>query len=326
MDCKESIKEFCKSLGLELVGFTGCRLFSELQSVFFQRKARGIENEFEEQDIEKRINPFNYMKDGKTIISIAFPYFHGQNSKQKIHFSKYTLAKDYHVVLSAYLEKICSHIETLGGKALYFADNNSLPERYIAYLSGIGFIGKNNTLITKEYGSYVFLGEIITDLEIEEDKPMQAGCGSCKLCADACPSGSLVSNNPNLCLSFITQKKDIDDQWFSLLNGRLFGCDTCQEVCPYNHRVKESLVSDFAPLSFMEHPDIMELISLNNKTFDEKYRKTAAGWRGKSILQRNALINLFYSAGENMEPLRNLKFASPRLQDIYNRLLRIFKL
>ena len=106
------------------------------------------------------------MQEGKTIISIAFPYLHDgvYNSNG---FSLYTRGLDYHRVVKSYLDKICEFIEKIGGKAMSFVDSNTLPERYIAYLSGIGFIGKNNMLITKKYGSFVFLGEIITDLDID---------------------------------------------------------------------------------------------------------------------------------------------------------------
>ncbi|MGE5628681.1 MAG: tRNA epoxyqueuosine(34) reductase QueG [Solirubrobacterales bacterium] len=324
MDFKESIKEYCKSIGLDTIGFSKCRVFHELEPYFESRKK--YHNEFEEEDIEKRINPFIYMKDGKTIITIAFPYFHGTKKHEDIYFSKYTLGYDYHVVLAENLRKICSFIESIGGRAIYFTDNNSLPERYIAKLSGIGFQGKNNTIITEKYGSYVFLGEIITDLNIEEDKPVDNKCGSCNVCIASCPTGSLGEDNPNICLSYITQKKDIDDKWFKLLNGRIFGCDSCQDICPYNKNIEFSNILMFKPLEFMEHIDVKELFSLNNKVFNEKYKKTSAGWRGKSLLQRNALINLFYNKEVSSQDIKDLKFSSPRLQHIYNRLLNIFKL
>lgn len=324
MDFKESIKKYCKYIGLDIIGFSRCRVFHELEPYFENRKE--FQNEFEEEDIKKRINPFIYMKDGKTIITIAFPYFHGKKNNEDIYFSKYTLGNDYHEVLSEYLKKICKYIEEIGGRAMYFTDNNSLPERYIAVLSGIGFLGKNNTIITEKYGSYVFLGEIITDLCIEEDKQIENKCGSCNICIKSCPTGSLNENNPNICLSYITQKKDIDEKWFSLLNGRLFGCDTCQDACPYNKNVEISNIMMFKPLEFMEHIDIKEVISLNNKIFNEKYKKTSAGWRGKSLLQRNVLINLFYKTKGISIEIKDLEFSSPRLQHIYNRLLNIFKL
>ena len=165
---KEDIINYCNSLGLDTLGFIKCREFAELKDFFYERRKQGLENEFEEKDIEKRINPFNYMSDGKTIISIAFPYLHDINYFDN-GFSVYTRGKDYHKVVKSYLSKICEYIESIGGKANSFVDSNFLPERYIAYLAKVGFIGKNNMIITEKYGSYVFLGEIITDLEINCD-------------------------------------------------------------------------------------------------------------------------------------------------------------
>jgi epoxyqueuosine reductase len=329
IDCKDSIKEYSGSLGLELVGFSKCRTYSELVPYLKKRQDRLVQNEFEDNDINRRVNPLLNMENGKTIVSIAFPYFHGEDScpqEGQGYFSKYTLGMDYHAAVSNYLKMICSHIEALGGKAAYFVDSNSLPERYIASLSGIGFIGKNNMLITRKYGSYVFLGEIITDLEMEEDAPAESCCGSCSRCIDACPTGSLKQDNPNICLSYITQKRVLEDTWLTRLEGRLFGCDTCQDACPFNEGAEKSALECFRPLEFMCSPDIRGLVFMSNALFREKYKRTSCGWRGKAILQRNALISLFLHDSDAGNRIKEDDLASPKLKDIYNRLLRIYKL
>ena len=148
---KEEIKAFCKSLGLDTIGFIECRKFQELRDFYIYRKENNLENEFEEKDIEKRINPNMYLEEGKTIISIAFPYCSSEDFNCNNNgFSIYTKRYDYHRVVKKYLDEICKFIESLGGKAVGLVDSNSLPERYIAYLCGIGFIGKNNMIITKK--------------------------------------------------------------------------------------------------------------------------------------------------------------------------------
>ncbi|MBC2581515.1 tRNA epoxyqueuosine(34) reductase QueG [Clostridium sp. DJ247] len=323
MNYKSSILKYCKSLGLDTVGFTKCRIFTELKDYFEHRKTKELVNEFEEQEIEKRINPFLYMKDGKTIISIAFPYLFNNNFLDHIGFSKYTCGRDYHLVVSEYLKKICAYIESLGGEAIYFVDSNSLPERYIAVQAGVGFLGKNNMIITEKYGSYVFLGEIITNIKVEIDEPVKNKCGECNLCEKACPTGSIKGgNNPNICLSYITQKKDIEDHWFSKLSGRMFGCDTCQRVCPYNAQVQLSKLEQFKPFSFMENVELEELANIDKKTFKEKYAQTSCGWRGKNVLQRNALINIM-----SQNKCINLgEIKSSYVKNYYDRLLKIFKL
>lgn len=321
MNFKNEIINYCSSLGLNLVGFTRCRIFHELKEFYYNRKSSGFENEFEEKDIEKRINPYIYMKEGKTIISIAFPYITEKTESSKIYFSKYTLGNDYHRVVSKYLENICCYIRTLGGEAKYFVDSNSLPERYLAYLSGVGFIGKNNMLITKEYGSYVFLGEIITDLELESDKPIEVLCSECNKCIEACPTKAISERvtNSNICLSYITQKKDIEDYWFNKFEGRIFGCDTCQDVCPYNYKVKLSNLEEFTPYDFMKNIDSEEIFNMSNREFKDRYKLTSCGWRGKNVIQRNLLINMF-----NLESIKKeLEFYSTYLQEYYNRLLKI---
>lgn len=320
LDEKFEIKKFCENLGLDIVGFTKCRKFNELHSHYKDLKAKGMLNEFEEKDIEAKINPFKMMKEGKTIISIAFPYIFSKEKNKDIYFSKYTLGLDYHKVLKKYLQKICDFIiKDLGGQAKCFVDSNPLPERYIAYLTGVGFIGKNNMLITEKYGSYVFLGEIITDLGIEEDKPKESLCGKCSICLEACPTKSLIRNNSNICLSYITQKKEIEDKWFSKLQGRLFGCDTCQEMCHYNKDIKMSCIKELKPLPYMKNIDMDEILELNGATFRGKYKATSCGWRGKNVIIRNMLINKYYFG--MLHDNCKIQFKSTYINNYYNRLL-----
>ncbi len=330
MSIKEEIIEFCKKNGIDTIGFSECRIFHELNPYFEKRKKLGLENEFEEHNIDKRINPFLYMPEGKTIISIAFPYLYDLDFSKKGNFSKYTLGRDYHVVTTEYMEKICKFIESMGAKAMYFVDSNALPERYIASNSGVGFIGKNNTLITEKYGSYVFLGEIITDLIIEPDKPLKQKCGNCEMCLKACPTNSIVkgqegiNNNANICLSYITQKKDIEDSWFEKLNGRLFGCDTCQRACPYNKEIEFSTIKEFKPYEHMKKIDLQALMNIDNELFKDKYKITSCGWRGKNILKRNAIINAIFI--EKNKIITVEEDTSPYIRDYYYRLLKFFKL
>ena len=330
MNIKEEIIQFCKQNEIDAIGFSECRIFHELSPYFEERKRLKLENEFEESNIQKRINPFVYMPEGKTIISIAFPYMHDLDFSEGIHFSKYTLGKDYHCVTTEYMEKICVFIKGLGAKAMYFVDSNELPERYIAWNSGVGFIGKNNTLITEKYGSYVFLGEIITDLIIEPDMPLKQKCGDCEICLKACPTNSIVQgkdgikNDANICLSYITQKKHIEDSWFEKLNGRVFGCDTCQRGCPYNKEIEVSTIEGFKPYEYMKRAKLEALINIDNQIFNDKYKVTSCGWRGKNIIKRNAIINAVILEKHKIIGIE--EDASPYIRDYYYRLLKFFKL
>lgn len=305
---KEKIIEYCNSLGLDTIGFIKCRKFDELINFYSYRKEKGLENEFEENDIEKRINPNWYMKEGKAIISIAFPYLWFENNIDN-GFSKYTKGLDYHRVVKSYLDKICNFINELGGEAIPFVDSNTLPERYIAYLAGIGFIGRNNMIITEKYGSYVFLSEIITDLDLAkedlrrfEDIREYKECGDCINCYKECPTKSINVNkiNPNICSSYITQKKELSDIDIKLLKGKIFGCDICQNICPYNIDINYSSITEFKPLNFMCNLETGIYADMNNKFFKENISRTSCGWRGKNVIKRNAIIKL-HSEGKDIK-------------------------
>lgn len=321
---KEKILNYCNSIGLDTVGFIKCRRFDELREFYEFRKQNNLENEFEESDIEKRINPNVYMMEGKTIISIAFPYLWEENNIDN-GFSKYTKGLDYHRVVKSYLDKICTYINELGGMALSFVDSNMLPERYIAYLAGIGFIGKNNMIITKKYGSYVFLGEIITDLDIaciDEKSFLEVKefkeCNDCDKCFKECPTKSININrkNPNICSSYITQKKDLNDIEIKLLKGKIFGCDICQIKCPYNEEIEFSKIKEFKPLDFMSHLESGIYADMNNKFFKDNISRTSCGWRGKNVVKRNAIIKL-YSEGND---IKKYKGDSPYINEYIERL------
>ena len=152
---------------------------------------------------------------------------------------------------------------------------------------------------------------------------MESKCGNCSICQKICPTGAIDGeNNPNMCLSYITQKKDIGDEWFDKLNGRIFGCDTCQSVCPYNKDIETSKIEEFKPYDFMEKSNLDELIDLGKKDFRDKYAQTSCGWRGKNVIQRNALISKIHQ-GKN---IKLMKFTSSYVEDYHNRLLNYFKL
>ncbi len=336
---QDDIRNYCKELGLDHIGFMKCRILSELQPYFEYRKAHSLENEFEESSIEKRINPAHYMNDAKTIISIAFPYSFSEHNKDSPiidnGFSLYARGKDYHLVVKQYLEKIKEFLIANGYNAMTFVDSNTLPERYIAYVCGIGFIGKNGLLITKKYGSYVFLGELLTDLEFDSSKDVSpennladisryVHCGTCEICYSNCKTKAirksvstkepLTHSNPNICTSYITQKKDLTDSEIALLNGKIFGCDDCQLQCPYNRVAKCKGLPDFSPLASM-NKTVNEYATMDNSFFKTEVKRSSASWRGKNIIKRNALLKLL-KEGSNLTPL---KTGSPYLQSYINR-------
>lgn len=322
---KQKIIDFCNNLGLDTLGFIPCRRFDELVPFYEERQRKNLQNEFESKVIEERVNPFSYMAEGKTILSIAFPYWH--DAKVTNGFSIYTKRADYHRVVKKYLNEIATYIETLGGKAITLVDSNHLPERYIAYLAGVGFIGKNQLVITQKYGSYVFLGEIITDLDLEVKESNDyrlastyTNCGTCERCLKSCPTKAISDTlcNPNQCLSYITQKKDLSDEEIKLLKGNVFGCDYCQLKCPYNQKAAKQILKEFETLPYMED-EIEVYANMNNQFFKEKMSGTSCGWRGKNVIKRNAIIRM---AREGKD-ISYLKGDSPYINDYIKRLSQL---
>lgn len=325
---REQIEEFCKSLGLDTFGFIPLRKFEELRPFLKMRQDKKLQNEFEEKDIEKRINPFLSMEGGKTILSIAFPYKQGQEEKQN-GFSIYTKRLDYHKVVRGYLNQICDLIRSLGGEAEAFVDSNALLERYIAYLAGVGFIGRNNMIITEQYGSYVFLGEIIMNLEFpcEEKRSFEEiakfqECGECRLCYKECPTKSINAGrvNPNICLSYFTQKKELSDQEIRLMKGNVFGCDYCQLKCPYNQKAIRDGLPEFTSLDFM-NKDLEVYAKMDNKYFKEYISTTSCGWRGKNVIRRNAILQL----AREGEDISSYQGDSPYVNEYVTRAQKLFQ-
>ncbi len=286
-------------MGLDAYGFMKVKTLNSSMNYFRERNEKGYATTFEEKDLLRKIDLSADMRNAKTIISVAFPYYYDSYLHAKGYFSLYTLGKDYHLVVKDYLEKVAELIRESGYEAMVFSDNNGLPERYIAYTAGVGDIGRNHMVVTKNYGSYVFLGEILTDMELEtSERPLKELfnyeiCGKCENCIKACPTKILGEElyDTHRCMSYITQTKEVSDEDLLLFQGRLFGCDTCQRVCPLNKGIKSGLMEEFNPREYMKYPDLDTLLDLTNAEFT-KYKETSSGWRGKKLLQRNALIEL----------------------------------
>ena len=326
---KEEIVNKLEGMGLHAHGFMKVRTLTESLEYFEERQKLELTTSFEENELIKKIDLSYEMKNAKTIISIAFPYYYDAYIHKEGYFSLYTLGKDYHIVVKDHLEKIADLIREKGYEAKVFADNNSLPERYIAHVAGTGEIGKNHMVITKDYGSYVFLGEIMTDCEMETSErdwkeiPDHDVCKECVRCIKACPTQILGSElyNTRRCMSYITQNKAITDEEILLFKGRLFGCDTCQRVCPFNQDIRISPFEEFRPREYMKYPNLEELLALTNQEFAQ-YKETSSGWRGKKLLQRNAMIELMRRGKKPDEKYINTDY----LKEYYHRLQTLFNL
>ena len=302
MNIKEEIIKLSKEIGISKIGFTTADDFDYLEKSLRLAVEEGRNSGFEHKNIEERIKPKLSLASAKTIISIAVAYPH--KLKQQPQKTAYKRGKftpnswglDYHYVLQDKLDKLAKGIEELTADFEYkgMVDTGALVDTAVARRAGIGFIGKNGLVISKEFGSYMFLGELITNLDIEPDQPVDYGCGDCNRCVTACPTSCLIGDgtmNAKRCLSFQTQDKGIMDLEFrKKIKTVIYGCDICQICCPYNKGLDNPLATEIDP--DLAHPELLPVLELSNGQFKEKFGHIAGSWRGKNILQRNAIIAL----------------------------------
>ena len=302
MNIKEEIINLAKKIGISKIGFTTADDFDYLEKSLRLAVDEGRNSGFEHKNIEERIKPKLSLASAKTIISIAVAYPHKlkQQPQKTVYkrgkFTPNSWGLDYHYVLQDKLDRLAKGIEELTADFEYkcMVDTGALVDTAVAQRAGIGFIGKNGLVISKEFGSYMFLGELITNLDIEPDQPVDYGCGDCNRCVTACPTSCLIgdgSMNAKRCLSFQTQDKGVMDLEFrKKIKTVIYGCDICQICCPYNKGLDNPLATEIDP--DLSHPELLPFLELSNGQFKEKFGHVAGSWRGKNILQRNAIIAL----------------------------------
>lgn len=294
---KEKLLRILKDKNIDSVGIAPVDSYDSLKKILEEKINNNLITGMEEPDIEKRINPRLIMDDAKSIIVCAFPYYIGKLEDSNL--SKYCYGKDYHIVVKDVLQEVCEEIkkDISDFKYKVFADNGPLVDRYLAYLSGIGYYGINNNIITDKYGSYVFIGYIVNNFEFEIDKPLDKTCCKCNKCVKYCPGNALEGNykmDPKKCLSYLTQKKEelSKDEKEKIKNNKMvFGCDICQDVCPHNKNIEKTSIEDFK-ISLLGKLDEEEIEEISNKEFKRRYGNRAFSWRGRKIIKRNMDIIL----------------------------------
>ncbi|WP_226038580.1 tRNA epoxyqueuosine(34) reductase QueG [Aquibacillus saliphilus] len=302
---KQEIIAYSKSIGVDKIGFAPADEFAELKSRLKLQEDSGFKSGFEKGSIEERTEPVRLMSEAQSIIAIAIAYpSRLKNAPKSVKgdrrglFCRASWGKDYHHVLREKLELIGAFIkEKLEGfEYKPMVDTGELSDRAVAERAGIGFSGKNCAIITPEFGSYVYLGEMITNIPFPSDQPVDDGCGECTKCIDNCPTGALVEGgrlNAQKCIAFLTQTKDfLDDEYRTIIGNQLYGFDTCQVVCPKNRHIDFHLHQELEPDPELVKPKLVPLLSISNREFKEKFGAMAGSWRGKKPIQRNAIIAL----------------------------------
>ena len=276
---KKNITTLIKAEAIRL-GFSNCGISpaEELKSekpYLEQWLQKGFHAEMHYMDnhFEKRLNPTLLVPRAKSVISVGLNYYPGDLKPKENHpkISKYALGRDYHKVMKKKLKQLYTYLQDLfpNVEGRYFVDSAPVLDKTWAEKSGLGWKGKHGLIINKEIGSFFFIGEIICNLELEPDTPIESYCGSCRLCIDACPTQAITeaySVDANLCISYqtIENKRDIPNTIVPQLQDYIFGCDICQDVCPWN---KKSVLSpieelrnrtDLLALSYQDYENMTE--------------------------------------------------------------------
>ncbi len=317
---KSEIKAAAPSLGIDDIGFATAEPFLFLKSLLQDHRDKGYESGFEEPDLDKRTVPALKSGEPMSIIAIAVAYPSKMQEPPKSEpgerrgiLSRASWGRDYHHVLREALEKLEHYIRERVPEAVLesMVDTGVLVDRAVAERAGIGFSGKNCSIISPKWGSWIYLGEMVTNIPFPSDTPVQEGCGDCTKCIDACPTGALVGPgelNAQACISYLTQTKGfLDDNYMTKIGNRLYGCDTCQIVCPHNRGKNWDHRPELLPDPEIAKPLLLPILDLSNRGFKDKFGTSSSAWRGKMPIQRNAIIGL----GNFKEPA-----AIPKLKDI----------
>ncbi|MFE3574033.1 tRNA epoxyqueuosine(34) reductase QueG [Lysinibacillus sp. NPDC059133] len=314
-DLQREFVAYAMSIGVDKIGFTTAAPFTELKNRLRRQQELGYQSGFEESDVEKRTEPLQLLEGAESIVAIAVAYPSrmqnapvGKKAARRGIFCRASWGVDYHTALRERLKLLSAWLEERieGVQIESMVDTGALVDRAVAERAGIGWSGKNCSIITPEFGSYVYLGELITNIPFAPDQPMEDECGDCRLCLDVCPTGALIEGgqlDSQRCIAFLTQTKGmLPDEFRTHIGNRLYGCDTCQTVCPKNKGKINWIHEEFKPDPELAKPLLVPLLTISNRDFKEKFGHVSGSWRGKKPIQRNAILALAHFKEEAAVP------------------------
>jgi len=310
------IKQKARSLGFDLIGVAPLRPSPE--ALFYPtwlEKGYAGEMHYLQRQQSGRMNPASLLPGARSAIVCAINYNAGYPTtrfdRMRAWISRYAWGDDYHETLQSKLRELAAWLEeTSGGKTKAYVDTGPLIERVLAKYAGVGWFGKNTCIINEKSGSWLFLGCILTDAELPYDSPVADRCGSCTRCLDACPTGAILEPyvlDSRKCISYTTieLRGAIPEADRAGIGHHLFGCDICQDVCPWNRRAPGTSDSAFQPREGLFWPQLESLLGLT----DDDWRRLVRGTAMKRAKVKGLLRNLMVVAGNS-----GAKVLLPKLQ------------
>lgn len=309
MNLADDIKTLALEIGFHAVGITSAEPFLESERALLDRFDCGLleGSGFEPTRIRAHTHPRQSSPQARSIISVALSYLSdepepsGQLDQPRGWIARFARGLDYHQVIQERLFALAGRIQSRVGRHVEirsFADTGPLVDRSAAIRAGLGSRGKNTCVYVGEYKSWVILGELLTDLELQPDDPAPLDvCGECTKCMDACPTGAICEPytvDVRICLSQVTQMKGFVPHWLrDKLGTRIYGCDTCQEACPLNEDAKPGNVEGLRPSQGLgANPELLPFLNLTPDEFREIIHPTTAGWIRRTRFRRNIAIAL----------------------------------
>jgi epoxyqueuosine reductase len=318
------VKKAAKAAGFELAGIAPVRDFSELDS-FSAWIAAGYAGEM--QYLEKRDDAGKLKRSSlrsafpwaRSVIVCAInyntaqPYSTETRETDRGWISRYAWSQeDYHDAVLRRLKGVAGCLHRIAGdtelQTLCYVDTGPIVERVYAKYAGVGWIGKNTCILNQEIGSWLFLGVILTSLELTPDLPAPDRCGTCTRCIDACPTDALIAPyqlDSNRCISYLTIEKrgDIPEEMREDMGGHVFGCDICQDVCPWNRKAPATGAEEFQPRAGLVNPALEWLAGMTAEGFRETFRGSPIRRAKRTGLRRNAIIAMGNSGDRRFAPV-----------------------
>lgn len=307
-DLSAQIKQIGLDLGFQQVGITDTRLdpYHDNYRQWINNHYHG-EMGYMERNISKRLHPENLVENTISVICVRLDYLIAEDQKASdlldhpslAYLSRYALGRDYHKLMRKRLQRFATRLEEFVGEMGYrvFTDSAPVLEKALAAKAGIGWQGKHSNILHRDHGSWFFLGEIYTDLELACDPPVDNHCGRCTSCIDVCPTRAIIAPylvDARRCISYLTieHKSAIPIELRSAIGNRIYGCDDCQLVCPWNRFAQLTREADFQPRHNLDRISLLDCFSWSEARFDENMLGSAIRRIGYQSWVRNIIVAL----------------------------------